>query len=301
MGRKVKKVKPLKVKEFNFKDAQLAWAGLNEYLATQEKEVYARGGGRYGPALRSYDNIVYIRDGRIDPNFDFSSMLGYTGQKWTSLVKNYVDLNYLDLVKSEILRREKTKSRSYNFSFHFSNKYHSGKDCLISISFIRRLDKDRPMLIFTTRATEVTKRLIFDLLLIQRIGEYVYGEGTRFEVMLFLPMMYISAEHFTYYHAYKPIPRVLGMPKNKGKLGKFSARCWEIYRRFKKIDVTKVKFKSDQKAIAQLQRVVAGKSLGKPLIAEQLRLGTIIEFPEDCISPKERKRFVRLRNQKAKE
>lgn len=278
-------------KTFKFKTAQEAWEGLNEYLATQEKEIYSRGGGRYGPTIKSFDNLIFIKRPQIDPEFDFGNVLNYTKQKWTSLLKNYVDLTYVELVKSEVAIREKKGSKSYDYAFHFTNLHSSGKDCLISMIFTRRLNKERPQVYFITRISEITKRFIFDLLLVQRIAEYVYGPGKKWELIIFLPAMYISAEHFLYYTIHKPIEEIY----QKGRRGgKFAKRIRKVHKRFLKKDLSSVTFKSDYKVISNLQRHASGGVAKNRLLAKDLVLIQREDFPEDCISPKERLRYKRL-------
>src|SRR5690606_12852585 len=98
-----------------FSNLQEAWQGINEYLFLNEKEIEQKGGGAFGSEIVSFDNLVVIDRAIIDPEFDFGKKLGYAKQKWTSLVNNYCDYHYLDMVKAEVGRREKQKARMYNY------------------------------------------------------------------------------------------------------------------------------------------------------------------------------------------
>ena len=149
-----------------FKNLQRAWQGMNEYLFLEEKKIRKTGtGGAFGSQMVCFDTIVMVDKAKIDPDFNFGERLGYTPTKWTSLVSNYADYYYLDMVRAEITRREKQRARMYNYTLHFSNKHGAGKDCLISLTFSRRPDRDRPFVSFVIRTSEITKRLLFDFLL----------------------------------------------------------------------------------------------------------------------------------------
>src|SRR5690349_7251422 len=152
-------------KIMEFGSLQSGWEGINEYLFLECEEIIKRGGGLYGPEFVSFDNYVVMKRAWVDPEFDFGKTLGYAIKKWSSLVNNYADLKYLDLLRAEIAHRTKKRARSYNYSFHFSNHHGSGKDCLISLLFSKRIGVEHPIVVFQVRTSEVTKRLLFDFLL----------------------------------------------------------------------------------------------------------------------------------------
>ena len=165
--------------------SQECWEWVNEFLVTQEVKVKRRGGMRSGPQVVSYDHFFEINKAWVDPEFDFGFMFGYKKQKWTTLKSNYIDMNMLDLVKSEVLERERKKAQNYNLAFKFSNTHGSGHGCLISLVFQRRYTQDNPIIIMNIRSSEVTKRLLMDFLLVQRMAEYIYGEGISVSVKLY--------------------------------------------------------------------------------------------------------------------
>jgi hypothetical protein len=195
----------LKINHLEFPTLESAWEGINEFMCNHEDQVLKLGGGKYGTELVCYDNVIHIFKPFISDKFNFGKVLGYRYKKWSKLINNYVDYNYLDLVKSEVLGREKKRASHYNYSFHFSNTHGSGKDCLISLTFCRRKGQKNPYVLFYTRASEVTSRLIFDFLLIQRMVEYVYGLelSKNVDVVCQIPFMYCNIERFLIYMAYK--------------------------------------------------------------------------------------------------
>lgn len=291
--------------------SQEAWEKVNEYLFLYESELKAKGAGRDGNASVSYDNFIYIRKAWVDPNFDFGRMFGYRIQKWTHLVNNYVDLNYLDLVKQDIALREMKKQRMYNVTKHFVNAHDNGKDCLISLTFSRRISSDIPVVIFHTRASEVTKRLLIDFLLVQRMGEYVYGNN-NFSIMLYSPMMYLNIEAFTMYHSHRNILKLLKKHYGKGeavkfklenRLQPFQKRVVDVLNKFLTCHPMDIKYKSHRRAVKQLQTDDKGKPLSgdRPMTAGQLFLETKkIEYPADCLSDKQRAKYRKELKKKTK-
>lgn len=279
-----------------FKNFEEAWSGINEYLAKEEEEIYDKKGGIYGTELLSYNNFVRIRNSHLNPDFDFGTILGYHKKKWTSLIANYCDIDYLDLIKNEIRIREAKKAKSYNYSFHFSNTHGGGKDCLISLVFTKRVGHDKPIVLFKVRISEVTCRLPFDFLLVQRIIEYIYGKGKTCEVHFIAPAMYITAERFTLYNNYKSIVKLL--KPYKGNYGRFQRRILKVLKEFKLPEAQNMKYKSFQRSAMQIQKNPDGTPLSgvKPLYAKELLLIDKEEFPKGVVSPKARQAHRRKLN-----
>lgn len=169
----------------SFNTSQEAWEGINKYLFVKEQKLHTSGKGFSGNVIEAYNCLLFIRKAWIDPEFDFNYLFGYKIQKWRSLINNYLNQNYLDLIAHDIRLREKKNQSTYNVTIHFDNSHAGGKDCLISLTFQRRKDLDVPVLLFNLRASEVTKRLLWDLLLAQRMGEYVYGKDKTFAIYVF--------------------------------------------------------------------------------------------------------------------
>jgi hypothetical protein len=280
--------------------SQEAWERINEYILLEENKLKSKGAGRDGNASISYDNLIYIRKAWVDPEFDFGRIFGYRIQKWTHLVNNYVDINYLDILKQDIQSRESKRQRIYQVTKHFANSHDNGKDCLISVTFSRRLNSDVPVLVFHTRATEVTKRLLIDFLLIQRMGEYVYGKEKTFSILMYCPMAYLNVEAFTMYHTHKNIRKLLKrFHKTEKSIGHwtkslepFQKRVIDILEKFSTIDPMKISYKSHRRAAKQLQTDKDGNPLSgdRPMKAGKLQLETksLVEYPIDCISDKQR-------------
>lgn len=282
------------VKLLQFDTLQAAWEGINEYMGLKEQEVFKHG-GIYGTEFIAYNTLITAKKGRIDPNFDFGDVLGYHIKKWTTLVKNYVDFNYLDLLKSEIQMRENKKAKSYNIAFKFSNKYGGGKDCLLNLVFSKKIGEEYPTVFFCTRVSEVTCRLIFDFLLVQRICEYVYGKekGRNCEVHFFAPSMYVTAERFSMYLSYKGMDK---LGPHLSEANRFQRRILQTYKHFTTTDVTLIKYKAHRRCAEAIQRDEDGVSVRKcaSMKARNLPLSKLItKLPEEVVTDKQMRAYLK--------
>ena len=274
----------IKINELEFPTLESAWEGINQFLVNEEIKIRKNGGGTYGTEMVSYDNYIHIYKPYINPNYNFGEILGYRYKKWTKLINNYVNLNYLDLVKSEVLDRERKKSAHYNYTFHFDNAHGSGKDCLISLSFCRRKGSKDPYVIYTTRASEATSRLIFDFLLIQRLIEYVYGpeKAQRCDVLCFIPYIFVNVERFLFYMGYKGRDCV---KKGSETYSPYQERCLKKYDEFMTIDPNKIKYKVHKRSAVQIQKGPDGKPISKcpDLFAKDLTIPFHVKYRDKDI------------------
>ena len=282
------------ITELTFGSLQTGWQGINEFLFTESKKIEAKGGGAYGPEWISYDNYVMMRKAWVDPEFNFGKKLGYTKKKWGALVNNYIDFRYLDMVKAEITHRVMKKARSYNYSYHFDNAHGSGKDCLISINFTKRVSHEHPILVFNIRTSEVTKRLLFDFLLVQRIGEYVYGHND-FEVHFFAPSFYITAESMCMYNNIVPLHELVPEPTHS-----FQEKVFKRLDHFLTIeDPETITYRVHRRVAKQVRRDENGEpeSGTVDMFAKDLILAPrhTKDYPEDVVSKSQRKKYDRDR------
>lgn len=178
-----------------------AWEGLNEALLLGPKELgpfYYKSGCIY-----VYDLVVHIQNPKLDEEFDFGRHFNYSMAKWKSLVSNYVNYEDLDNIKKTVdIEEAKGKSRVYNIALQFNNKHKHGKNCLLSVVFSRRAISSTPTISIFLRASEATKRLACDLLLFQRIGEYVYGDKP-FEMVIHFNQLFNDDNVLLMYHSRK--------------------------------------------------------------------------------------------------
>lgn len=276
-----------KSQELSFMTLQEAWEEINLMLAESNPAILQHGGGVHGTEFIAYDVLVRVNSSKIDPNFNFGRVLGYTEKKWTSLVKNYIDFDYLDLVKSEITVRRGKNAKSYNHTFRFSNKHGGGKDCLIALILSKRIGDEYPTAFFSVRVSEVTSRLIFDFLLVQRVIEYVYGEDHPVHVNFFAPSMFITAERFSIFAHWK------GMKKVRKRIqgtGKFADRIEQVYKHFEDTPAKSIRYKTHARCAEVIQGV--GHKVNTDIFAKDLKLIKLSpELPKEADTPKKVKDY----------
>lgn len=291
--------KCLSVKQVEFPSSQEAWEGINEIFIKGDSTFFREG---YGGILNkgaayAYNLMINIRKAWMDPEFDFGRLFNYQQTKWTMLLNNYVNMNQLDLMRSQIRDVERKKTKNYNYSFDFVNTHTNGKGCLIAASFCRRLDMDIPIIIANMRSSEITKRLAFDLLLLQRLGEYVYGENETFMLQLNINQMYCNVETLIMYENWKPIRKILkGVEETD-----WTNNVTKTLKYFKTVDEKEIKYKVYRRTLACLQPGVVSEKKVQTLCARELLLEyDAIEYPEDCISYSQRQKYKRSSKNKSK-
>ena len=284
-----------------FSTSQEAWETLNEFFICNYDYIVNNGGIAYGTFLASYHNNIHIKNSWVEPTIDFGDLFGYRMQKWTSLVNNYIDLNMLDLTRSKVNTFESKKARSYNVSYLFDNSHNSGKGCLLSLTFSKMYDRDEPILTVSMRSSEITKRLILDLLLIHRMGEYVYGKEARFSIVLSAPQMYTNAETLAMYSrhkSYKKVYKIHG--KNKSDANDWEQRVLDERERMATVDPKTINYKLHLRSVKQLQREKHGYEY-RPMLAKDLYIvDESIDYPENCITLKDRRKYEQRFKRRAK-
>ena len=191
------------------------WVGNSMKAWEEINEAFIKADGRFHflfgrGALYMYDLVVGIRKPQVDPEFDFGRHFNYTIAKWKSLVANYIDRRELEVIKDEVTREETKRSSSkvYNLALQFTNKHGHGKNCLLSMVFSRRYADSKPTITVFLRASEITKRLICDLLLFQRIGEYVYGDQP-FQLVIHFNQLFNDDTVLLMYDVHRSIKKIL--------------------------------------------------------------------------------------------
>lgn len=212
-----------------FATSQEAWEKLNEAFLRIDPVIFSKGATANAGVAVAYNMFIKIRKAWVDPDFNYGRMFNYTETKWTSLLNNYIDFNKLDLLRSKLRVLRNKYNQNYNVTYTFNNKHDNGKQCLIAATFSKRFGEDIPVITMVMRASEITKRLIFDFLLIQRMAEYVYGKEQTVQINVFATQMYGNIETLIMYNSYKPLKKVLKKVENP-----FTTKVWEVYDKFMK-------------------------------------------------------------------
>lgn len=277
-----------------FATSQEAWEKLNEAFLRLDPVLFDKGATANSGVAVAYNVFIKIRKAWVDPDFDYGRCFNYKETKWTSLLNNYIDFNKLDLLRSKLRILKNKYNQNYNVTYMFNNHHDNGKQCLIAATFSKRFQEDIPVITMVIRASEITKRLIFDFLLIQRMAEYVYGPDQSVQINLFATQMYGNVETLLMYSAYKPLKKVI-----KGTDNPWTKRVKEVYKKIlkgteKEWSSFKVFFRSFKVLRSDLYEYQA--LLAKDLLLEY----EDIEYPENVISYSQRKAYKKklLKQQK---
>lgn len=275
------------IHSLEFATSQEAWEKLNEAFIKLDPVLFEKGGTANSGVVVCYNVFIKIRKAWVDPDFNYGRMFNYRETKWTSLLNNYIDFNKLDLLRSKLRFLKAKYNQNYNISYVFNNKHDNGKQCLLAVTFSKRFQEDVPVLTMVLRASEITKRLIFDLLLVQRMSEYVYGPNQTVQLNLFCTQMYGNVETLMMYDTHRPLKKVL-----KGVKNPWTENFMAKFKEFKTGDEKKYSsFKVFFRSFIVL-RPDLYKDIYKNLYAKELLLEyEDIEYPEDCISYSQRKKY----------
>lgn len=226
-----------------FPDSLLAWEYFNEVFLSGEEGlpfVFQKN------ATYLYDVVFGIMDPILPSNIDFGKLFNYSQAKWRLLVSNYLDEFVINKTKREVTDLHK-KGLVYNYSMSFTNNHGCGKKCLLSIVFSKRCKENNPTISVYLRASEITKRLIFDFLFVQRIGEYVYGHN-NFKMVFHINQMFNDNTVLLMYHAHKNIIKLL-----KKKEDKRSIKLLEDLNTFLEKPIDSIKYKIHKRVAKVLQ------------------------------------------------
>lgn len=277
-----------------FATSQEAWEKLNEAFLRLDPVLFDKGATANSGVAVAYNVFIKIRKAWVDPDFDYGRCFNYKETKWTSLLNNYIDFNKLDLLRSKLRILKNKYNQNYNVTYMFNNHHDNGKQCLIAATFSKRFQEYIPVITMVIRASEITKRLIFDFLLIQRMAEYVYGPDQSVQINLFATQMYGNVETLLMYSAYKPLKKVI-----KGIDNPWTKRVKEVYKKIQngtenEWSSFKVFFRSFKVLRPDLYEYQA--LLAKDLLLEY----EDIEYPENVISYSQRKAYKKklLKKQK---
>lgn len=270
-----------------YNTSQEAWEGINETFLRLDPGLFDQGGTANSGVSVAYNIFVRIKRAWVDPEFDFGKYFNYTDSKWTVLLNNYIDFNKLDLLRSRIRCLKQKYNQNYNLPYVFHNTHDNGKQCLLTATFSKRFQQTTPVITIHLRASEVTKRLAFDLLLVQRMAEYVYGPDQPVQINIFACQMYGNVETLLMYNTYKPIKKVL---KGLDKKNPWVIRVKEVLNKYltgEEKDFSK--FKVFYRSFKVIRR---DDYPYKPLLAKDLVIELDdIEYPEECISFTQRRNY----------
>jgi hypothetical protein len=273
-----------------FATSQEAWENLNEAFLRLAPVIFDKGATANSGVAVAYNMFIKIRKAWVDPEFDYGRAFNYKETKWTSLLNNYIDFNKLDLMRSKLRVLKNTHNQNYNISYIFNNKHDNGKQCLIAATFSKRFQEDIPVITMVLRSSEITKRLIFDFLLVQRMAEYIYGPNQSVQINLFATQMYGNVETLLMYCVQKPLKKILkGVDKENPWINRL-LEVWEKFQNGTEKDWSSFKlfFRSFKVLRPDLYEDTYKSMKAKELHIEE---DDEIEYPENVISYSQRKKY----------
>lgn len=226
-----------------FRNSTRAWEELNRLFLFNREGFDIQ---RIGKAQYINDLVIYIRNPLVDPEFDFGRHFNYTMSKWKSLVANYIDEKQLYDLKQEV-KSALNSRKIFNLGYQFDNKHAHGKNCLLSMTVSKKAGMDNPMITVFMRASEVTKRLICDLLLIQRIGEYLFTNSQPFHICIHFSQIFNDDTVLLMYHAHEDLLKL------SKKWGIYDYNWYDRLKYLLEVDPDKIKYKVHKRALKVLR------------------------------------------------
>ena len=131
-----------------------------------------------------------------------------------------------------------------------------------------------------------------DFLLVERIIEYIYGENHSASLKLYCGNMYLTAENFVMYHNHKDLSKMF----KKYDSTPIMKKVLDVKEKFMKPESLEMSYKVHRRSAKRLQKVHID-----PLLAKDLTLFPYkIDYPEDCITDAQRKKYKRKLNKNKK-
>ena len=246
-------------------DSLEAWETLNEtFLYGVHKNLLTKGHSQY-----LYDLVLFIDNPDMDRNIDIFKYFHYSINKWNQLIGNYLDISSLKKFKSTL-----PNSGEFVKTYSFTNSHDNGKSCLLNMVCSRRVDKSL-CLTFFLRASEVTKRLLIDLVFFQRLGEYLF-DGEYFNISIHFNYVFQDDPVLLMYTVHKPdILEKLNRGIKDPSLLKQANRYKFILDMFKRLknarNLGEIKYKIYRRILKVINPAL-DTSPNKPLRVKELRL-----------------------------
>ncbi|RLF06832.1 MAG: hypothetical protein DRJ64_04075 [Thermoprotei archaeon] len=115
-------------------------------------------------------NLQFYLEPVLTKEIDFTQLVNYTSTKWDGLVSNYLD--FMDIAEFGKEVEERLGSKHWAETVKFSHNTKARKACLISATALN--NGERNELFIHIRTSETYKRLMMDLLLFKRLGDFTF-------------------------------------------------------------------------------------------------------------------------------
>lgn len=238
---------PLKFIWFN--DILSAWESINEdFIKNHSKSMNLRS-DKYKTYTHDFSfGIMYPE--KLDEDFSLGKQFHYTKIKWANLINNYIDKDSLLKFKSDVISSINYKNNIYSIGYQFSNSHKNGKNCLMSMSVYSSFSntgKKFLNLSIYLRSTEVTKRLLIDLILFKRLGDFIFGD-LPYTLTIYTNILWNSSTTLLMYDVHRNIEELL-----KGNIDERSKFLLSELKYLKETNIDDIKYKIFKRVLKVLQ------------------------------------------------
>lgn len=246
-SRRVQMDSPLKFIWFN--DILSAWESINEdFIKNHSKSMNLRS-DKYKTYTHDF-SFGIMHPEKLDEDFSLGKQFHYTKIKWANLINNYIDKDSLLKFKSDVISSINYKNNIYSIGYQFSNLHKNGKNCLMSMSVYSSFSntgKKFLNLSIYLRSTEVTKRLLIDLILFKRLGDFIFGD-LPYTLTIYTNILWNSSTTLLIYDVHRNIEELL-----KGNIDERSKFLLSELKYLKETNIDDIKYKIFKRVLKVLQ------------------------------------------------
>lgn len=246
-SRRVQMDSPLKFIWFN--DILSAWESINEdFIKNHSKSMNLRS-DKYKTYTHDF-SFGIMHPEKLDEDFSLGKQFHYTKIKWANLINCYIDKDSLLKFKSDVISSINFKNNIYSIGYQFSNSHKNGKNCLLSMSVYSSFSntgKKFLNLSIYLRSTEVTKRLLIDLILFKRLGDFIFG-GLPYTLTIHTNILWNNSTTLLMYDVHRNIGGLL-----KGNIDERSKFLLSELKYLKETNIDNIKYKIFKRVLKVLQ------------------------------------------------
>jgi len=158
------------------------WLDVNDRFITPSRFP---GDKVKGVSAVSFDNIITFESPYIDA--DIGKLIFYRSNKWSGLIRTYLDWDQLEFIRRTYRSKIEANISYFGLGMSFKSRKSVNGQCLIGMSFtfvpLRKAQRKEPgsklgelHVVIFNRVSEVTRRMLVDLIFYRRIIGYVVGE-----------------------------------------------------------------------------------------------------------------------------
>jgi hypothetical protein len=177
------------------RDFDEAWLKINRKFLGAE-------GDRPEDACRalmcySFDNVISLY-GRPQCTLDPGILVNYSKQKWSHLLRSYMDWNQWEWLKARVkFRMARKDDMVIPLAYAFKAKPQMNGSCVLGYTFLIDRTNSKIQISVHTRVAEVTRRMMMDYILFYKMWQELFPEeiwdNYDWTIQMYYQMMYQSA------------------------------------------------------------------------------------------------------------